>query len=53
MNLPTILLDNLPGLANAPGLVGSFIDTDTPGIDDRLVYLMVFLYEVFPPETML
>lgn len=52
MNLPTILLDNLPGLANAPGLIGSFIDTDT-GIDDRIVYLMVFLYEVYPPETLL
>lgn len=52
MNLPTISLENLPGLADAPGLVGSMVDTTTPGVDDRIVYLMVYLYELFPPETL-
>ena len=52
MNLPNILLESLPGLADAPGLVGSFFQADTPGIDDRIVYLMVYLYEVLPPDAM-
>tara|TARA_B100000678_G_scaffold45007_1_gene34825 strand:+ start:4787 stop:4948 length:162 start_codon:yes stop_codon:yes gene_type:complete len=53
MNLPNILLEHLPALANAPGLVGSVFQADTPAIDDRIVYLMVYLYEVLPPDAML
>jgi len=51
MNLPRILLDNLPNLTDAVGLVGSFVEQ--PANDDRIVYLMVFLYETYPPEAML
>ena len=51
MILPKILLDTLPNLADAPGLVGSFASGGGPGVDDRIVYLMVFLYETFPPES--
>ena len=50
MNLPRILLDHLPNLADAIGLVGSFVEQPTE--DDRVVYMMVFLYETYPPETM-
>ena len=52
MNLPRILIDALPNLADAPGLIGSYIDKHDPSLDDRIVYLMVYLYELYPPETM-
>ncbi|MBL4792130.1 hypothetical protein AAG596_01885 [Citromicrobium bathyomarinum] len=52
MELPEIALDCLPSLADAPGIVGSLSDLATATTDDRLVYLMVFLYETFPPETL-
>lgn len=52
MNLPNILLDTLPNLADAPGLIGSFADACASTNDDRVVYLMVFLYDTFPPETL-
>ncbi len=49
MNLPKLSLDILPNLADAPGLVGSLSDLATAATDDRVVYLMVYLYETFPP----
>tara|TARA_B100000749_G_C18358199_1_gene436316 strand:- start:554 stop:715 length:162 start_codon:yes stop_codon:yes gene_type:complete len=52
MNLPNILLETLPGLADAPGLIGSVVNASEKGVDDRIVYLMVYLYELYPPETM-
>ena len=52
LELPEIALDCLPSLADAPGIVGSLSDLATATTDDRLVYLMVFLYETFPPETL-
>ncbi len=44
MNLPTISLDQIPGLEGASALFGAL--TNSPDI-------MVYLYEVLPPETLL
>ena len=51
MNLPKLSLDSLPGLTDAPGLIGSLSDLASATTDDRIVILMVYLYETFPPET--
>lgn len=52
MNIPTISLDQIPGLEGAAALFGAM--TQSPGSsDDRIVEIMVFLYEVFPPEALL
>lgn len=53
MILPKILLDTLPSLVDAPGLVGSLSDLANAHTDDRLVYLMVYLYNTYPPENLL
>ena len=52
MILPKILLDTLPSLADAPGLVGSLSDLANAHTDDRLVYLMVYLYDTYPPDAL-
>ena len=52
MILPKIALDTLPGLADAPGLVGSLSDLANASTDDRIIYLMVFLYDTYPPEAL-
>jgi hypothetical protein len=52
MNIPTISLDQIPGLEGAAALFGAM--TESPGSnDDRIVDIMVFLYEVFPPLGLL
>tara|TARA_R100001224_G_scaffold88203_1_gene57232 strand:+ start:7802 stop:8098 length:297 start_codon:yes stop_codon:yes gene_type:complete len=51
MNLPKLSLDSLPGLIDAPGLIGSLSDLASATTDDRVVILMVYLYETFPPEV--
>ena len=53
MTLPKILLDSLPNLADAPGLVGSLSDLATAHTDDRLIYLMVYLYDTYPPDSLI
>lgn len=53
MNLPKIALDTLPGLADAPGLIGSLSDLANAYTDDRIVYLMVYLYDTYPPAALL
>lgn len=50
MNLPKLSLDSLPGLIDVPGLIGSLSDMASEATDDRIVILMVYLYETFPPE---
>ncbi|MEL7683289.1 hypothetical protein AAG594_03040 [Citromicrobium bathyomarinum] len=45
MNLPKLSLDSLPGL------IGSLSDLASATTDDRVVILMVYLYETFPPEV--
>ena len=53
MNLPRILIDALPNLTDAPGLIGSYIEKHDPSLDDRIIFLMVYLYETYPPETLM
>ena len=46
MNLPKIDLDSLPGLDTVQGLFGSLSDLASASVDDRIVVLMVYVYEV-------
>lgn len=46
MNLPTIDLESLPTLDNALGLFGSLSDLAQASPDDRIIVLMVYLYEL-------
>lgn len=52
MEFPRISLDQIPGLDGAQALFGAVLQADGP-IDDRIVDIMVFLYEAMPPETLL
>lgn len=45
MQLPKIDLGSLPGLDTVTGLFGSLIAA-TPTIDDRVVVIMVYVYDV-------
>lgn len=47
-NLPKLILDNLPNLSDAPGMIGSLTQLAGQTADDRLVVLMVYLYETYP-----
>lgn len=51
MNIPTIALDQIPGLEGAQALFGSVLQANGP--DDRIVDIMVYLYEIIPPETVM
>jgi hypothetical protein len=51
MNLPKLNLDNLPGLDAVQGLFGSLSDLATASVDDRIVVLMVYIYEMIPPPS--
>lgn len=53
MNFPQINLDKIPGLDGAQALFGSVLQAEGGPIDDRIVDIMVYLYEVMPPETLL
>ncbi len=48
MNLPKIDLDSLPGLDIAQGIFGSLSDFATATVDDRIVVIMVYVYENIP-----
>lgn len=52
MNIPRINLDQIPGLEGAQALFGAVLQAEGP-IDDRIVEIMVYLYEAMPPETLL
>jgi hypothetical protein len=52
MNIPRINLDQIPGLDGAQALFGAVLQADGP-IDDRIVEIMVFLYEAMPPEALI
>lgn len=52
MNTPKIDLAGLPGLESAQGLFGSLAQT-TASYDDRVVAIMVYVYDVMPPEATL
>lgn len=46
MNLPKIDLASLPGIDAVHGLFGSLSDLANASVDDRIVVLMVYVYEV-------
>lgn len=48
MNLPKIDLDSLPGLDTVQGLFGSLSNLANASVDDRIVVLMVYIYELIP-----
>jgi hypothetical protein len=50
MNLPKIDLESLPGLEAVQGLFGSLSDLASATVDDRIVVLMVYVYELVPPR---
>lgn len=50
MNLPKIDLHSLPGLDAVQGLFGSLSNISAPSVDDRIVVLMVYIYELMPPS---
>lgn len=51
MNLPSIDLASLPELDTATGVFGSLSDLTSAASDDRVVMLMVYVYETIPPDT--
>jgi len=53
MELPQITLASLPGLDTATGLFGTLSDLATAQSDDRIIILMVWIYEILPPEGLL
>ena len=52
MDLPKIDLASLPGLDIATGLFGSLAAEAGPTVDDRIVVIMVYLYEIAPTEAL-
>lgn len=50
MNFPTISLDEIPGLDDAAALFGAVMQAGGTN-DDRIVDIMVYLYEVLPPAA--
>ena len=53
MELPRIDLSSLPGLDTVTGLFGSLSANGGPTVDDRIVVIMVYLYEIAPTEALL
>ncbi|QZD89130.1 hypothetical protein K3148_09805 [Qipengyuania aurantiaca] len=53
MNLPKIDLSSLPGLDTVTGLFGSLVSEGGPTVDDRVVVIMVYVYETVATETLL
>lgn len=46
MKLPKIDLESLPGLDVAQGLFGSLSDAASASVDDRIIVLMAYIYEL-------
>ncbi len=53
MNLPMIDLAALPNLDQVTGLFGSLSQYADGYTDDRIVIMMVYLYELMPPQSLL
>jgi hypothetical protein len=51
MNIPSISLDQIPGLEGAMALFGATAP-GTGSNDDRIVEIMVYIYEIIPPENL-
>lgn len=52
MNFPKIDLSSLPVLEKAAGMFGSLSDVATAASDDRVVIVMVYLYETVPQRPL-
>ncbi|MBM0168574.1 hypothetical protein [Altererythrobacter sp. C41] len=52
MNFPKIDLSSLPALDKAAGMFGSLSDAATAASDDRVVIIMVYLYETVSEPTL-
>lgn len=52
MELPKIALSSLPDLGEIAGMFGSVSSLAGGGHDDRIVVVMVYVYDLIPPETM-
>ena len=50
MNTPIIDIASLPGLETAQGLFGSLAQASA-GYGDEVVAIMVYVYDVVPPEA--
>ncbi|NJO13886.1 MAG: hypothetical protein HC870_01330 [Rhizobiales bacterium] len=48
MNIPKIELDQIPGIDGALALFGTVMQAGH--LDDRIVDIMVYIYEIIPPE---
>ena len=53
MELPRIELASLPDLEQVAGIFGSLSPFAGGGHDDRIVVLMVYVYDTLPPEGLL
>lgn len=51
MEFPKIDLTSLPGLDVATGMFGSVSHFSPQASDDRVIILMVWIYEVMPPSN--
>lgn len=49
MQLPKIDASQIPGLETATGIFGSTSELSVAAPDDRVVVLMVYLYDTVPP----
>lgn len=50
MNLPSIDISSLPDLGSMTGMFGSLSDVATAFTDDRIIAIMVYIYETIPPD---
>ncbi|MEM1197575.1 MAG: hypothetical protein AAGH57_15840 [Pseudomonadota bacterium] len=50
MNIPKIDVSSLPGLEAGQGLFGSLAQ-NTAAYNDGVVSIMVYVYDVMPPEA--
>lgn len=53
MKFPKIDLSSLPDLDTIAGIFGSISDSGGPTVDDRVVVMMTYIYEMAPPEALL
>ena len=51
MTLPILDLDLLPDLDTVTGLFGSLSGLASPSTDDRAVVIMIYVYEMMPPDS--
>ncbi len=51
MELPKLDLSSLPDLDTVTGMFGSLSDLANAASDDRIVIVMVYIYETMPPAA--